>query len=253
MLYALMGSPVAHHRDSQHPELRHGALFAWALSSRHGGQCSAISGSASSWRARLALLAASNTPASGAFTRPARYSCFYLRFRSSSEHHPRLGPVGISHLRLRFCARVDLRFTFYPKYRLFVMWRRGCSSSSPGSPREDALRSDHARGIENKEMVSLLGIDVHRLFTALRAGGLPRGSRRADGADRRPVAGMAWTCSHRVRRGRARGWEPARAIPRPPDRVAQAIVAATDEASTVVIYAVMAAVLLVRPRLVGIR
>jgi len=73
-----------------------------------------------------------------------------------------------------------------------------------GSSSRDALRSDHARGIENKEMVSL-GIDVHRLHGRFALGLTSPDRGRADGADP-AVAGMGVTCSASRSRGRARAW-----------------------------------------------
>ena len=116
-------------------------------------------------------------------------------------------------------------------------------------------------GIENKEMVSLLGIDIQWLFTvafalgaclAGIAGALTapiRGLSPSMGVD---MLGIAFVVVALGGPG-----QPARG-----DRrraciigVAQALVAAYwTEASTVVIYAVMAAMLLVRPQgLFGIR
>src|SRR5207245_1823043 len=90
-------------------------------------------------------------------------------------------------------------------------------------PREDALRSDHARG--NREQGNGVA-PRHRcppaLHGRLRAGGLPRRHRgRANCADPRPVARHGRRhAGHRVRRGRARRpGEPARRDRRgPPDR-----------------------------------
>src|SRR3954465_2132039 len=77
------------------------------------------------------------------------------------------GPVGISQLppqALR--GGVDLGFTFYPKYRLFVMAAAGLLVVGTWLFLEKTRYGAIMRaGIENKEMVSLLGIDIHRLFT----------------------------------------------------------------------------------------
>jgi len=105
-----------------------------------------------------------------------------------------------------------------------------------------------------KEMVSLLGIDIHLLFTVAFALGAwlagIAGALTAPIAACRPA--WAWTCS-----ASPSSWSPRRprnllgAITGLLIGVAQAIVAAYwTEASTVVIYAVMAAVLLVRRKLV---
>ena len=77
------------------------------------------------------------------------------------------GPVGISHLPppiLR--GGLDLGFTFYPKYRLFVMVMAGLLILLTWLFLERTRYGAIMRaGIENKEMVSLLGIDIHKLFT----------------------------------------------------------------------------------------
>jgi branched-chain amino acid transport system permease protein len=78
------------------------------------------------------------------------------------------GPVGMSQLPpplLR--GGVDLGITFYPKYRLFVMAMAGLLVFGSWLFVEKTRYGAIMRaGIEDKEMVSLLGIDVHRLFTA---------------------------------------------------------------------------------------
>jgi branched-chain amino acid transport system permease protein len=115
-------------------------------------------------------------------------------------------------------------------------------------------------GIENKEMVSLLGIDIHRLFTvafalgaylAGIAGALTapiRGINPNMGVD---MLGIAFVVVALGGLGNLLGAIAAGLL----IGVAQAIVAAYwTEASTAVIFAVMAAVLLVRPQgLFGIR
>src|SRR5438132_5287675 len=77
------------------------------------------------------------------------------------------GPVGISHLPPALLrGGVDLGFTFYPKYRLFVMAIAGLLVVLTWLFLERTRYGAIMRaGIENKEMVSLLGIDIHRLFT----------------------------------------------------------------------------------------
>src|SRR2546427_6943997 len=77
------------------------------------------------------------------------------------------GPVGISHLPPTILrGGVDLGFTFYPKYRLFVMAMAGLLVVATWLFLEKTRYGAIMRaGIENKEMVSLLGIDIHRLFT----------------------------------------------------------------------------------------
>src|SRR5438067_4238483 len=81
------------------------------------------------------------------------------------------GPVGISHLPpavLR--GGVDLGFTFYPKYRLFVMAVAGLLVVLTWLFLERTRYCAIIRaGIENKEMVSLLWLDIHRLLTAVAA------------------------------------------------------------------------------------
>src|SRR3954465_14773925 len=78
------------------------------------------------------------------------------------------GPVGFSHLppaELR--GSLDLGFTFYPKYRLFVMLAAGLLVLLTWVFLERTKYGAIMRaGIENKDMVSLLGIDIHKLFTA---------------------------------------------------------------------------------------
>src|SRR5687767_4483109 len=77
------------------------------------------------------------------------------------------GPVGISHLPPAILrGGVDLGFTFYPKYRLFVMVMAGLLVLLTWLFLEKTRYGAIMRaGIENKEMVSLLGIDIPRLFT----------------------------------------------------------------------------------------
>ena len=172
------------------------------------------------------------------------------------------GPVGISHLppqALR--GGVDLGFTFYPKYRLFVMVMAGFLVMGTWLFLEKTRYGAIMRaGIENKEMVSLLGIDIHKLFTAAFAlgaflagiaGALTapiRGLSPGMGVD---MLGIAFVVVALGGLGNLLGAIAAGLL----IGVAQAIVAAYwTEASTAVIFAVMAAVLLVRPQgLFGIR
>ena len=116
-------------------------------------------------------------------------------------------------------------------------------------------------GIENKEMVSLLGIDIHRLFTAAFALGAYLAG--IAGALTAPIRGLnpgmgVGHARHRLR-GRRAGrasatcsapsWRDCSSASR--RRWSRAY---WTEASTVVIFAVMAVVLLVRPQgLFGIR
>jgi branched-chain amino acid transport system permease protein len=172
------------------------------------------------------------------------------------------GPVGISQLPppiLR--GGVDLGFTFYPKYRLFVMVVAGLLVVATWLFLEKTRYGAIMRaGIENKEMVSLLGIDIHRLFTvafalgaylAGIAGALTapiRGLSPGMGAD---MLGIAFVVVALGGMGNILGAIAAGLL----IGVAQAIVAAYwIEASVVVIYLVMAAVLVFRPQgLFGIR
>src|SRR5258708_18516314 len=88
------------------------------------------------------------------------------------------GPVGISHLPPEILrGGVDLGFTFYPKYRLFVMVAAGLLVFLTWLFLEKTRYGAIMRaGIENKEMVALLRIDIHLLFTVAFAPGayLPR-------------------------------------------------------------------------------
>ncbi len=172
------------------------------------------------------------------------------------------GPVGISQLPpdlLR--GGVDLGFTFYPKYRLFVMVAAGLLVVATWLFLEKTRYGAIMRaGIENKEMVSLLGIDIHRLFTvafalgaylAGIAGALTapiRGLSPGMGVD---MLGIAFVVVALGGMGNILGAIAAGLL----IGVAQAIVAAYwIEASVVVIYLVMAAVLVFRPQgLFGIR
>ncbi len=172
------------------------------------------------------------------------------------------GPVGISQLPpdlLR--GGVDLGFTFYPKYRLFVMVAAGLLVVATWLFLEKTRYGAIMRaGIENKEMVSLLGIDIHRLFTvafalgaylAGIAGALTapiRGLSPGMGVD---MLGIAFVVVALGGMGNILGAIAAGLL----IGVAQAVVAAYwIEASVVVIYLVMAAVLVFRPQgLFGIR
>ncbi|HEY5900218.1 MAG TPA: branched-chain amino acid ABC transporter permease [Burkholderiales bacterium] len=172
------------------------------------------------------------------------------------------GPVGISHLPPQILrGGVDLGFTFYPKYRLFVMLMAGLLVFLTWLFLEKTKYGAIMRaGIENKEMVSLLGIDIHKLFTAAFAlgaylagiaGALTapiRGLSPGMGVD---MLGIAFVVVALGGLGNLLGAIAAGLL----IGIAQAVVAAYwTEASTAVIFAVMAAVLLVRPQgLFGIR
>jgi len=172
------------------------------------------------------------------------------------------GPVGISHLPPALLrGGVDLGFTFYPKYRLFVMVMAGLLVVATWLFLEKTRYGAIMRaGIENKEMVSLLGIDIHKLFTvafalgaylAGIAGALTapiRGLSPGMGVD---MLGIAFVVVALGGLGNLLGAIAAGLL----IGIAQAVVAAYwTEASTAVIFAVMAVVLLVRPQgLFGIR
>jgi len=172
------------------------------------------------------------------------------------------GPVGMSQpppplLR----GGVDLGIMMYPKYRLFVMVMAGLLVLGAWLFFEKTRYGAIMRaGIEDKEMVSLLGIDIHRLFTAAFAlgaylagiaGALTapiRGLNPLMGVD---MLGIAFVV---VALG-GLGNLPGAIVAGLMIGVAQSLVALVwPEASVAVIFAVMAAVLLVRPQgLFGIR
>ena len=172
------------------------------------------------------------------------------------------GPVGISLLPpplLR--GGVDLGFIYYPKYRLFLMVVAGLLVLGTWLFLEKTRYGAIMRaGIESKEMVSLLGIDIQRLFTvafalgaylAGIAGALTapiRGLSPSMGVD---MLGIAFVVVALGGLGNLLGAIAAGLL----IGVAQAIVAFYwTEASVTVIFAVMAVVLLVRPQgLFGIR
>jgi branched-chain amino acid transport system permease protein len=172
------------------------------------------------------------------------------------------GPVGYSYLPPQILrGGMDLGFTFYPKYRLFVMVLAGLLVAATWLFLEKTRYGAIMRaGIENKEMVSLLGIDIHKVFTvafalgaylAGIAGALTapiRGLHPGMGVD---MLGIAFVVVALGGLGNLLGAIAAGLL----IGVAQAVVAAYwTEASTAVIFAVMAAVLLVRPQgLFGIR
>jgi branched-chain amino acid transport system permease protein len=169
-------------------------------------------------------------------------------------------PVGMSQLPpplLR--GGVDLGITFYPKYRLFVMVAAAILVFGAWLFLEKTRYGAIMRaGIEDKEMVSLLGIDIHRLFTgAFALGCVLAGIAGALTAPSRGLnPGWGWTCSASPSwwrwPGSATCWAPSWPGC---SGVAQSLVALFwPEASVAVIFAVMAAILLVRPQgLFGIR
>jgi branched-chain amino acid transport system permease protein len=172
------------------------------------------------------------------------------------------GPIGMSQppppiLRGGF----DLGVTIYPRYRLFVMAMAGLLVLASWLFLEKTRYGAIMRaGIEDKEMVSLLGIDIHRLFTAAFAVGAYlagiagaltapiRGLNPLMGVD---MLGIAFVV---VALG-GLGNLPGAIVAGLMIGVAQSLVALVwPEASVTVIFAVMAAVLLVRPQgLFGIR
>jgi len=172
------------------------------------------------------------------------------------------GPVGMSQpppplLR----GGVDLGITIYPKYRLFVMVMAGLLVLAAWLFLEKTRYGAIMRaGIEDKEMVSLLGIDIHRLFTA--AFGLGAYLAGIAGALTAPIRGlnplmgvdMLGIAFVVVALG-GLGNLPGAVVAGLMIGVAQSLVALVwPEASVAVIFAVMAAVLLVRPQgLFGIR
>jgi branched-chain amino acid transport system permease protein len=172
------------------------------------------------------------------------------------------GPIGMSQLPpplLR--GGVDLGITIYPKYRLFVMVMAGLLVLGAWLFFERTRYGAIMRaGIEDREMVSLLGIDVHRLFTA--AFGLGAYLAGIAGALTAPIRGlnplmgvdMLGIAFVVVALG-GLGNLPGAVVAGLMIGVAQSLVALVwPEASVAVIFAVMAAVLLVRPQgLFGIR
>jgi branched-chain amino acid transport system permease protein len=172
------------------------------------------------------------------------------------------GPIGMSQLPppiLR--GGVDLGITFYPKYRLFVMAMAGLLILGSWLFLERTRYGAIMRaGIEDKEMVSLLGIDIHRLFTA--AFGLGAYLAGVAGALTAPIRGLnpfmgvdmlgiAFVVVALGGLGNLPGAIVAGLIV----GVAQSLATLVwPEASVAVIFAVMAIVLLVRPQgLFGIR
>lgn len=172
------------------------------------------------------------------------------------------GPIGMSQLPpplLR--GGVDLGITVYPKYRLFVMVMAGLLVLGAWLFFEKTRYGAIMRaGIEDREMVALLGIDIHRLFTA--AFGLGAYLAGISGALTAPIRGlnplmgvdMLGIAFVVVALG-GLGNLPGAIVAGLMIGVAQALVALVwPEASVAVIFAVMAAVLLVRPQgLFGIR
>ncbi len=172
------------------------------------------------------------------------------------------GPVGQSQLPpplLR--GAVDLGISFYPKYRLFVMLMAGLLVLASWLFLEKTRYGAIMRaGIEDKEMVSLLGIDIHRLFTV--AFGLGAYLAGIAGALTAPIRGLSPSMgvdmlgiAFVVVALGGLGNLPGAIVAGLMIGVAQGLVALVwTEASVAVIFAVMAVVLLLRPQgLFGIR
>jgi len=172
------------------------------------------------------------------------------------------GPIGFSQLPpppLR--GGLDLGISVYPKYRVFVMLAAGLLVLATWLFLEKTRYGAIMRaGIEDKEMVAVLGINIHRVFTAAFAlgaylagiaGALTapiRGLSPTMGVD---MLGIAFVVVALGGLGNLLGAIAAGLL----IGVAQSLVALVwPEASVAVIFAVMAAVLLVRPQgLFGIR
>ncbi len=172
------------------------------------------------------------------------------------------GPVGMSQLppaELR--GALDLGITFYPKYRLFAMVMAGLLVLGAWLFLEKTRYGAIMRaGIEDREVVSLLGIDINRLFTAAfalgaylagLAGALTapiRGLSPTMGVD---MLGIAFVVVALGGLGNLLGAIGAGLL----IGLTQSLVALVwPEASVTVIFAVMAVVLIARPQgLFGIR
>ena len=166
------------------------------------------------------------------------------------------GPIGMSLLPPRALGgAMDLGVTFYPRYRLFVMVAAGLLILGVWLFLERTRLGAIIRaGIEDKDMVAVLGINVNRVFTftfalgawlAGMAGALMvpvRGLTPTMGAD---ILGIAFVVVALGGLGNLPGAMLAGII----IGLAQSLVALVwPVASIVVIFAVMAAVLLVRPQ-----
>ncbi len=172
------------------------------------------------------------------------------------------GPVGMSQLpppELR--GALDLGITFYPKYRFFAMIMAGLLITGAWLFLERTRYGAIMRaGIEDREVVSLLGIDINRLFTgafalgaylAGLAGALTapiRGLSPTMGVD---MLGIAFVVVALGGLGNLLGAIGAGLL----IGLTQSLVALVwPEASVAVIFAVMAVVLIARPQgLFGIR
>jgi branched-chain amino acid transport system permease protein len=268
MLYALMGLGHRWSPDPQHPELptarcSPSARICW----RRWQWRSAISGSPCIAPVGVALLGLAIEYAGIRRLYAAGHDyqllfTFGLALILSESIILIWGPIGSSYLPPEILrGGADLGFTMYPKYRLFVMVAAGVLVFATWLFLEKTRYGAIMRaGIENKEMVSLLGIDIQKLFTvafglgaylAGIAGALTapiRGLNPGMGPD---MLGIAIVVVALGGLGNLLGAIAAGLI----IGVAQALVAAYwTEASTVVIYAVMAVILLVRPQgLFGIR
>jgi branched-chain amino acid transport system permease protein len=166
------------------------------------------------------------------------------------------GPIGMSLLPPRVLGgAVDLGVTFYPRYRLFAMVVAGFLILAVWLGLERTRLGAIIRaGIEDKDMVSVLGIDVDRVFTLTFAVGawlagvagalmVPiRGLTPTMGAD---ILGIAFVVVALGGLGNLPGAMLAGIV----IGLAQSLVALVwPVASIVVIFAVMAVVLLLRPQ-----
>jgi branched-chain amino acid transport system permease protein len=166
------------------------------------------------------------------------------------------GPIGMSLLPPRVLGgAVDLGVTFYPRYRLFAMVVAGLLILAVWLGLERTRLGAIIRaGIEDKDMVSVLGIDVDRVFTLTFAVGawlagvagalmVPiRGLTPTMGAD---ILGIAFVVVALGGLGNLPGAMLAGIV----IGLAQSLVALVwPVASIVVIFAVMAVVLLLRPQ-----
>ncbi len=171
-------------------------------------------------------------------------------------------PIGMSLLPPRVLGgAVDLGVTFYPRYRLFAMVAAGLLILATWLFLEKTRLGAIIRaGIEDKDMVAVLGINIHRIFTftfalgawlAGIAGALMvpiRGLTPTMGGD---ILGIAFVVVALGGLGNLPGAMLAGII----IGLAQSLVALVwPVASIVVIFAVMAVVLLLRPQgLLGTR
>jgi branched-chain amino acid transport system permease protein len=166
------------------------------------------------------------------------------------------GPIGMSLLPPRgLGGALDLGVTFYPRYRLFAMVVAGLLILATWLFLEKTRLGAIIRaGIEDKDMVAVLGVNIHRVFTLTFALGawlagvagalmVPvRGLTPTMGGD---ILGIAFVVVALGGLGNLPGAMLAGII----IGLAQSLVALVwPVASIVVIFAVMAVVLLLRPQ-----